>query len=358
MVIIVATLGGALALAATAQALLVLGMGRSTLSVTVPFGWDLGRRIFINLLTVIAAVLLVGRLQIEARRPLPAAGLVLLTAVGTAGVRGLLQISVGIYSQNDVLPALADAAITGCMIGLIVTFAVVLTRTQQRVRLAERASVLPTVRSSAALVTILRARAHGRRVAVSDLRETLRTRFLPLVQEVGDIADDADGLLQMRLRALRRELEDLTVSGREHLAAFASPEGLDHGLIPAVRTFISTVPEPITVRLRVDDPRGVLAVTGSGARGFERRSILFRVITDALMSGLEFGYATRFDVTIGLSSGMARIVVSDDATSGYDELLRGLENLSARVSGLGGRLDVEQLSSGGIRTTATLPREP
>ena len=73
MVIIVATLGGALALAATAQALLVLGMGRSTLSVTVPFGWDLGRRIFINLLTVIAAVLLVGRLQIEARRPLPAA---------------------------------------------------------------------------------------------------------------------------------------------------------------------------------------------------------------------------------------------------------------------------------------------
>jgi len=357
MVIIVATLGGALALAATAQALLVLGMGRSTLSVTVPFGWDLGRRIFINLLTVIAAVLLVGRLQIEARRPLPAAGLVLLTAVGTAGVRGLLQISVGIYSQNDVLPALADAAITGCMIGLIVTFAVVLTRTQQRVRLAERAAFLPSTRSAGALVTMLRNQMRGRQTMATDVQTALGDRFMRVIDELAEMADEAQSLQRLRLQTVGKELTEIVVEGRRSVAVFAYPEALEHGLVPAVRALLSTVPQPIVVRLTEDDQAAVNEIAGFGTRGIDRRAILVQAVGEAIMNALEHGHANRVEVAISAEAGMVRLAVTDDGVP-RDQELADLVRIRAQMARFGGKITTEDLPAGGCRVTVLAPPTP
>ena len=177
MLVTIAVLGGAVALAATAQAIIVLGVPDELVGEPVPLSWDLGRRIFINLLTVITTLLIVSQLRIETRRPVTAAALVLTAGVGVAALRAVMQITVGIYSQHDVLPALADAAVSGVMISLIIAFAAYVTRSQQRIRWAERTSHLSAAQSSQALVTLLRTQARTRHQLASDNHDTLKERF-------------------------------------------------------------------------------------------------------------------------------------------------------------------------------------
>ncbi len=348
MVITVGVLGGAVALAATAQAVIVLGIGDMALGEPVPFGWDLGRRIFINLLTVISTLVIVSQLRIETRRALPAAALVLTAGVGVAALRAVMQIAIGVYSQHDVVPALADAAVAGTMISLIIAFALFVTRSQQRVRRAERTSHLPAAQSSQALVQMLRTQARGRHRLALNTHEALRERFRHVIAEIAEIAADADPFVRLRLQSVRHELADVGIAGQRGLALFSYPEALEHGLIPAVRAFISTVPNPIAVRLRVSDSAEVLAATGTGSRTIERRAILLQTIIEGVLNALEFCHAQRIDITVGVVAGMVRVALTNDGTggAGMDEP-PGLDNLRRQVSAIGGRLEAEMPAAGG-----------
>ena len=291
MVITCAVLGSAVALAATAQAVIVLGVPEEFVGTAVPLSWDLGRRIFINLITVLTTLLIVSQLRIETRPPLPAAAWVLVTGVGVAALRGVMQIAVGIYSQHDVLPALADAAVSGVMISLIVAFAVFVTRTQQRVRHAERTSHLSTAQSSQALVTLLRNQARARHTLASDTHQSLEERFARITAELDDITKDTDGLVELRLRSVSSELLQVADSARRGLALFSHPEALEHGLVPAVRAFIAAVPSPIAVRLRVSDPGEIIAAAGTGPATMGRRAALPQAILETTLIALEFSCA-------------------------------------------------------------------
>lgn len=355
MVITVAILGGAVALAATAQAVIVLGIPNGFVGESVPFGWDLGRRIFINLLTVMTTLLVVSQLRIETRRPALAAALVLAAGVAVAALRAVMQIAVGIYSQRDVLPALADAAVSGSMISLIIAFAVFVTRGQQRIRRAERASLMPAAQSAQALVTLLRTQTRNRNTLASETRDTLRERFQHVMHEIAEIGADADGLVKLRLQSVQRELADVALAGRHGLALFTYPESLDHGLVPAVRGFIALVPKPIVVRLRVSDPAEVLAATGTGSVGIDRRAVLLQTVVEGILNALEFGHAQRVDITIGLAAGMVRISVTDDGAGGGGSEPPGLDSLRRQVSRIGGRLEAEVSADGGCNVVVFAP---
>ena len=348
MIITVGVLGGAVAFAATAQAVIVLGIGDTAVGEPVPFGWDLGRRIFINLLTVISTLIIVSQLRIEARRALPAAALVLTAGVGVAALRAVTQIAVGIYSQNAVLPALADAAVSGTMISLIIAFAVVVTRSQQRIRRAERTSHLPAAQSSQALVQMLRTQARGRYKLATETHAVLNKRFSHVLHEIAEITADAEGLTKLRLQAVQHEIVDVGIAGQKGLALFSYPEALEHGLIPAVRAFIATVPNPVAVRLRVSDSAQVLAATGTGSSTIGRRAIVLQTIIESVLNALEFCHAQRIDVTIGVVAGMVRVSITNDGagSAGMDEP-PGLDNLRRQVSAIGGRLEAEMPAEGG-----------
>jgi signal transduction histidine kinase len=356
MVITCAVLGGAVAVAATIQAVIVLGIQTAGLGEPAPLGWDLGRRIFINLLTVITTLLLVSQLRIETRRPIPAAGLVLVAGVSVAALRAVMQIAVGIYSQHDVLPALADAALAGTMISLIIAFAVYVTRSQQRTRRAERTSHLAAAQSSQALVTLLRTQARARHKLSADTHAALRDRFARVVRDLDDIIADTDGLVHLRLRSVRTELTDVAVSGKKGLALFSYPEALEHGLVPAVRAFISAIPKPVSVRLRISNPAEVQAATGSGPLEVDRRAILLHTVVEGTLDALEFCHAQRIDVEIGLAAGMVRLAVTDEATgdAGH-QIAPGIEDLRRQVSAIGGRLESELTPSGGCRLVVFAP---
>lgn len=359
MLVTIAVLGGAVALAATAQAIIVLGVPDELVGEPVPLSWDLGRRIFINLLTVITTLLIVSQLRIETRRPVPAAALVLTAGVGVAALRAVMQITVGIYSQHDVLPALADAAVSGVMISLIIAFAAYVTRSQQRIRWAERTSHLSAAQSSQALVTLLRTQARTRHQLASDNHDTLKERFGHVMDEIAEIIDDADGLIKLRMQSVQRELAEVAVAGQQGLAMFSYPEALDHSLVPAVRAFITVVPNPIAVRLRVSDPGEVHAATGAGSVQIERRAVLFHTVVEATLNALEFCRAQRIDVEIGVTAGMVRVSVADDAAGdGSHREAPGLDNLRRQMSGIGGRLESELTPAGGCRVIAFAPRIP
>ena len=356
MVITCAALGGAVALAATAQAVIVLGIPDAGFGAPVPLGWDLSRRIFINLLTVITTLLLVSQLRIETRRPAAAAALVVAAGVSVAALRAVMQIAVGIYSQHDVLPALADAAVSGTMISLIIAFAVHVTRSQQRTRRAERTSHLSAAQSSQALVTLLRTQARARHKLSSDTHLALRERFGRVMHDLDDIIADTDGLVELRLRSVRTEMTEVAISGKEGLALFSYPEALEHGLVPAVRAFISAVPQPVTIRLRVSNPAEVQAATGSGPLQVDRRAILLHAIVEGTLNALEFCQAQRIDVEIGLAAGMVRLAVTDDATGDPGHpIAPGVAHLRRQVSAIGGRLESELSPAGGCRVVVLAP---
>lgn len=359
MIVTCAVLGSAVALAATAQAVIVLGVPEEFVGQAVPLSWDLGRRIFINLITVITTLLIVSQLRIETRSPTPAAALVLAAGVGVAALRGVMQIAVGIYSQHDVLPALADAAVSGVMISLIIAFAVYVTRSQQRVRRAERTSHLSTAQSSQALVTLLRNQARARHALAADTHQSLEAQFARITTDLNDITKDTDGLVQLRLRAVSSELADVADGARRGLALFSHPEALEHGLVPAVRAFISAVPNPIAVRLRVSDPGEIHAAAGTGPAHMDRRAVLLQTVIESTLNALEFCRAQRIDVEIGVSAGMVRVAVSDDAAEGGDHgFVPGMEGLRRQVSALGGRLESEVTTAGACRVVAFLPKVP
>lgn len=359
MVFTCAMLGSAVALAATAQAVIVLGIPEEFVGATAPLSWDLGRRIFVNLITVMTTLLVVSQLRIETRPPLPAAAWVLATGVGVAAVRGVMQIAVGIYSQHNVLPALADAAVTGMMISLIVAFAVYVTRTQQRVREAERTSHLATAQSSQALVRLLRDQARARHALASDTHQALDERFARIAADLDEITSETDGLVQLRLRSVRSELIEVADSARRGLALFSHPEALDHGLVPAIRAFISAVPSPIAVRLRVSDPGEIHAAAGTGPAHMDRRAVLLQTVVESTLNALEFCRAQRIDVEIGVSAGMVRVAVTDDAAEGGDHgPVPGMDGLRRQVSAMGGRFESEVTPSGGCRVVAFLPKVP
>ena len=357
MVTIVAILGSTLTLAATGQSLIVLGLGRGDLGIPASLGWDVVRRILINLLTVIAAVLLVSQMRIEARRPVKAAGLVLLAAFSVAAMRALLQISAGIYSQRDIVPALSDGAILGVMVGLIIAFAVVVTRGQQRVRRAERAAAAPGVRSTAALVTMLRNQNRARQTMSAEMQAALGERFMHLNKEIEDLARTSEGLQKLQLQALGKELSEFVVTGLKMNAALAYPEALEHGIVPAVRALISALPQPIVVRLTVHDQEAINDLAGSGIRGINHRAVLLQAVAEAIMGALEHGHAQLLEIAIAPQAGNLRITVTDDGvTRERDD--PDLARIRTSLAQFGGTLTVEERPEGGTRVVIVSPPAP
>lgn len=164
------------------------------------------------------------------------------------------------------------------------------------------------------------------------------------------------------LVALRNELEDIRENDVRATSRMLYPEGIEIGVVPAVRMLLRRLPTGIATRLRVGDRLRKLDDPGNSGIRPADRLLVVRIVEEAVTNGLRHGHATSFDVSIDLED--ETTIVVDVANNGAAVDMQrathgsGTRRLRDRVELAGGTLvvgsDVEasRITSGEVDGTA------
>jgi signal transduction histidine kinase len=188
-----------------------------------------------------------------------------------------------------------------------------------------------------------RARAEERRRIARDLHDGAQQRLvhtmlaLKLAQQVLD-AGEARTLVDEALTAAQAAHTEL-----RQLARGVRPPVLAHGLQPGVRALVERAPVPVDVDVCV----GRLPAPVEAAAYF--------VVAEALTNVAKHAQAGAARVAARRADGVLHVEVSDDGVGGADANGNGLAGLRARVTALGGDLEVAPAQAGGTLIMAAIP---
>lgn len=342
-------LGGTLSLAISAQAVLLLGINAVSLRGTdaSPFG-DLVIRVTINLCGVAIATLLASRARLIFRTGIVRIAVLVGCAGCAAACRAAAQILVGIYPS--VALALADAAIATLLMSVTFVFALQSVGSRRRARESERARLAQAAQATAALAALHDEELHVRREVADTLHGTLQGRVVMLQADLRDVAAALDGDQRSRIERIREELDALRENELRAVSATLYPEGIDRGVVAALRALVSRIPAAIDASFTVV-PSGAEPELDLG-----RRLALVRVAEEGVSNALRHGLAAQIDVVLHVGPDEVRLSVRDDGI-GVDPAaaLSGLGRLIDRLEGLGGCL-VLTPTEPGAELVARVPR--
>ncbi|MDY0830196.1 hypothetical protein SK224_13765 [Microbacterium sp. BG28] len=326
------TLGGALSLAISSQAVLLLGINAVSLRGTdaSPFV-DLIIRVTINLCGVAIAVLSATRARLISRTGFVRIALLVGCAGFAAACRAAAQIIVGIYAS--VTLALADAAIATLLMSVTFVFALQSVGSRRRARESERARLAQAAQATAALAALQDEELHVRREIADTLHGTLQGRVVMLQADLREVASGLDGLQRSRIDRIRAELDALRENELRAVSATLYPEGIDRGVVAALRALVSRIPAAI-------DASFVVVPAGADPDlDLARRLALVRVAEEGVSNALRHGLAARIDTVLHVGIDEVTLSVRDDGV-GVDPAAvpSGLRRLTDRLEGLGGRL--------------------
>ncbi|WP_460737198.1 sensor histidine kinase [Microbacterium neimengense] len=344
------SLGGTLSLAISAQAVLLLGINAVSLRGTdaSPFV-DLVIRVTINLCGVAIATLLATRARLISRAGIVRVAVVVGCAGFAAACRAAAQILAGIYPS--VMLALADAAIATLLMSVTFVFALQSVGSRRRARESERARLAQAAQATAALAALQDEELHMRREIADTLHGTLQGRVVMLQADLRALARGFDGLERAQIDRIGQELDALRENELRAVSATLYPEGIDRGLVAALRALVSRIPAAIDASF---------VVVPSGAEpelDLARRLALVRVAEEGVSNALRHGLAARIDTVLHVGIDEVALSVRDDGI-GVDPsaVLSGLRRLTDRLGGLGGRLELLPTESG-AELVARVPRK-
>jgi signal transduction histidine kinase len=149
-------------------------------------------------------------------------------------------------------------------------------------------------------------------------------------------------LIDLNIAELKQALDEL-----RELAHGIHPTILTQaGLMPAIRSLTERCPIPVEVK-------GDL---GDGRLAPPLEATLYFVVSEAITNAVKHSKGRRMSVSLGRSSGLAAIDVSDDGVGGADlSLGSGLRGLNDRVAAVGGRLVITSDHRSGTTIHAEVP---
>jgi len=320
------TLGGTLSLAISVQAVLLLGINSVSLRGTdaSPFV-DLVIRVAINLCGVAIATLLATRARLILRT-------------------GIVRIAVLLGCAG------ADAGIATLLLSGTFVFALQSVGSRRRAREAERARLVQAAQATTALAALQDEELHVRREIADTLHGTLQGRVVMLQADLRDVASGLDGLPRDRIDRIREELDALRENELRAVSATLYPEGIDRGVVAALRALVSRIPAAIDVSF-------VVVPTGAEPElDLGRRLALARVAEEGVSNALRHGLAARIDIVLHVGLDELTLSVRDDGV-GVDPAasLSGLRRLTDRLEGLGGGLALTATDPG-AELVARVPR--
>lgn len=220
---------------------------------------------------------------------------------------------------------------------------------QRAERVEARAAANAAYQRELALRTLETEEVRVRRSIAEGLHGSLQQRLVIAAVQVDMFIEETRrrGLGEedvQALMALRRDLDDIRENDVRATSRMLYPEGIEIGLVPAVRMLLRRLPAGISTRLHVGERLRELDDPGNSAVRPSDRLLVVRVVEEAVTNGLRHGHATSFDVTLDVEDALT--IVVDVANNGSSvDMTRathgsGTRRLQERVALAGGTLVV------------------
>ncbi len=244
---------------------------------------------------------------------------------------------------------------------LAVTFAGMLSTTGRRLREERVRSVSHEARATAALAAMQSEELRVRRDVAEGLHGSVQQRLVLVGARIDQVVrqitegGSRNGAVA-DLFALRGDLDQLRQVDVREMSQMLYPDGLEVGLVQAVRIMVRRVPSTILVDLSIAPAVNEID-TYARVMTEPQRLNLIRIIEEGVSNALRHGHASKLRVALGYADGAVTIEVEDDGTGlPAEPHLNGLGLLGHRLDMLGGHLELRQGETlGGALLTAELP---
>ncbi|MEV7692421.1 ATP-binding protein [Microbacterium sp. NPDC089189] len=336
-VLVVGVLGGVLSLSISTQAVVLLGINAASLrGVEASPLVNLLLRVALNIATIAVAMLVGSRLRLIDRQGVARIVILLVCAAIPAAFRAVLQIIGGFYPQPHY--SLTDGIMAMLLLIVTYAFALLAVASQRQARESERARTAQAAQATEALASLQQEELRVRREIADALHGNVQGRVVMMQAELTDVARHLTGDNRARLDRVRAELDDLRENELRAFSASLYPEGIDRGLVPALRALTGRIPAAIGARLVVAPAADTAAAL---ELDLDRRLALVRVAEEAVSNALRHGQATAIDVTVDATADAVVLRVADDGIGvAPDARPSGLARLAERLGSLDGTLDL------------------
>lgn len=276
------------------------------------------------------------------RAIVPAAALASLSRVA-----GVIWLSGGL---TDDLATMAIAEWLGgvsiCICAALLAFFYV--RSQRALRVEERISGERATQRELALRSLEKEEVRVRRSIAEGLHGSLQQRLVIqsirleiLVERAEALGTDAE--VVESLRELREDVEQIREHDVREMSRMLYPEGIEIGLVPAIRILLRRLPPGIATSLDVSDEVRMVDDPTTPLMSQSARLLAVRFVEEAVTNGLRHGNATAFTVSVVLVESALVIEVANNGLAmdpAAVEAGSGLRRLNERFELDGGMVEI------------------
>ncbi|RYV51243.1 sensor histidine kinase [Pengzhenrongella frigida] len=326
-------------------------------------GSQFGGRLLANIILGAVDLAVLVALRPELRRGRWARGItVTAAAVVAAGARVAAHTLLGVYAVATPGTRLAEFA-SGFLIAMaanLLGMGFLISR--QRVRRQARATALDAIQFKLAVSALQGEEIRVRREVAEGLHGSLQQRLVLVTARIDALVDrlaagPATAGDVASLREISLTLDRIRQGDVREMSRMLYPDGLEVGMVPAVRSLLVRLPASIATNLvvsdavrRLDDPASPLLAQGE-------RLLAVRVVEEAVTNALRHGAATRIEVRLAERAGDLIVEVHDNGC-GFDVGAvprSGTARLADRLSLAGGRLEMRSDLGTGSVIAASFP---
>lgn len=221
-------------------------------------------------------------------------------------------------------------------------------RSQRALRAEERISGERATQRELALRTLETEEVRVRRSIAEGLHGSLQQRLvvqairldimIERAVERGVEVEIVDGM-----RTLRAEIEEIRENDVREMSRMLYPEGIEIGMVPAIRALLRRLPPGIATSLDVSDAVRDIDDPACSLMSQAARLLAVRFVEESVTNGLRHGHATAFAVAVDFADGVLTIDATNNGTA--IELVAvddgsGLRRLRDRFELVGGRIDI------------------
>lgn len=306
-------------------------------------------RVLSNIAAMVVLLILVKILKVSDQRSWwrVMLGLVL-AAVFSAVTRTQIAVLFPPFKDQELGPAAADLTL-GILVllgGGILGFTYTVDRRRFREE-AQRASD-ERVQRELALTSLGNEEVRVQRSVAEGLHGGLQQRLVLQVIRLDRAIAQAQerGASQDELASLAELREDLDVIREQdvrQMSRLLYPDGIEVGVVPAVRMLLRRLPAGISTRLQVSEDFRNLDDPTAAHIAQSERLLLVRIIEEAITNALRHGHAASIEVWLATEGDAALAEVLNDGTTIIDAVppsVGGMSRLATRVELAGGSLAV------------------
>lgn len=357
-------------LVAVAAILVVFGVGAAVQTAYVfsagPFGvGGAVPRLAANLVGAAGVLAAVAALRVHAQRSQwTMLARALAAAVLGAGARSLAQRAVGIYDAHSPLQSVLVEFFSGLGVGCVAgAMGVAFMMSRQRLRVQAQAAAEGRIQIELALAALQNEEVRVRREVAEGLHGSLQQRLVLIVARLdiirGHLAAGAASPADVEaLQDIRDQLEQIREGDVRETSRMLYPDGLEVGMVPALRSLLGRIPASIGARLQVSPEVRLLDDPAAPALTQTERLLVVRVVEEALTNALRHGSAGALEVRVELDGSALAVEVVDDGV-GFDPADAGSPSGTARLRDrlalVGGSLALTSAPGRGATLRARVP---